>query len=615
MRKTLIFLFLLFNITLLPQEKFAWITDMHIGYEGADKDLTEVVGLINSFDDIKFVVATGDITEKGMNSELELANSILNKLNKPLFIIPGNHDTKWSESGCTKFKELWDDDKFIHTSGNTVYVGLNSGITLKGGGGHFTPEDIQWLKDELSDIDTSKEIIFFTHHPLDDNIDNWYKAVNILRNYKIKAVLHGHGHNNKILSYNGIPAAMGRSTLHKDKKSYGFTLVENNTDAMIFSEVTQDTLPRYWGTIHKNKKLKIPYHKPPKFKNNGAEIVLQKNMNISLSAEPLFWNDRIFVVDYSGLLTCIDTSGTTLWDYDMFGDVISKPVIGDGIIAAATLQGDLAILNVKTGEQIQTIGFDEPIIAPLKIFNYTGPNNLLIRKQTKSKAAILIATSSGKVICYDLETLQQHWMNYDAKGMIESEPMIIGNKIIYGSWDTHLYCIDNKRGNTIWKWQASKSFYYSPAACKPVTDGKNLYITTPEKYVYAIDLRQGLTVWKKKKYNAWESIGISRDKRKLFVKSFKDHFHVVSAITTNWVKDVNMKFGIDTMPTTPIEWNNIVLFGAKNGNVYLLDKKYKYKSLLFLGDARVQSVQQIGYNTFLASNVDGKIVVFKLFNK
>ena len=80
------------------------------------------------------------------------------------------------------------------------------------------------------------------------------------------------------------------------------------------------------------------------------------------------------------------------------------------------------------------------------------------------------------------------------------------------------------------------------------------------------------------------------------------------------VKDINMKFGIDTMPTTPIEWENNILFGAKDGNVYLIDKDGKYKSLLFLGNARVHSVQQIGYNQFLASNMDGQIVVFKIFN-
>ena len=62
---------------------------------------------------------------------------------------------------------------------------MNSAIPLRGGGGHFRPEDIAWLKEELSRIDTSKEIIFASHHPVDSDIDNWFKITNILRNYKI----------------------------------------------------------------------------------------------------------------------------------------------------------------------------------------------------------------------------------------------------------------------------------------------------------------------------------------------------------------------------------------------------------------------------------------------
>ncbi|MEN8191509.1 MAG: PQQ-binding-like beta-propeller repeat protein [Bacteroidota bacterium] len=614
MKRLLLFLLIVCSTSVFSQEKFAWITDSHIGFKGADKELSEVVNLINSFNDIDFVIASGDITEKGMNSELEKANSILSNLEKPLFIIPGNHDNKWSESGCTKFKEIWDDDKFTHITNNTAYIGINSSVTLRGGGGHFTPEDIKWLKEELDEIDSTKGIVLITHHPVNEDIDNWYELTNLLRNYNIKAVLNGHEHNNKILKYNGIPAAMGRSTLSQNKKSYGFTLVENSEDAMVFYEIEKDTMLNYWGTIHKNKKLNIPYQKTPKLKNNGTEIVWQKDLNVSLSAEPVYWNDRVYVVDYSGLLTCYDSSGTIVWDYDMFGDVISKPAIFEGVIAIATLQGDLVILDAKYGEQIQTIGFDETIIAPLKIFNYSGPQNLLMPKLTNSNAAIIISTATGEVICYDLETLQEHWRNDDAKGMIETEPIIIGNKLVYGCWDSHLYCIDNKTGNTIWQWKASDSFYYSPAVCEPVTDGKNLYITTPEKFLYAIDLRQGVTVWKKKNYNGWESIGISKDKRKLFVKSYKDHFHIVSAVTTDWVRDINMKFGIDTNPTTPIEWQDNILFSGKNGNIYKIDKDNKFKSLLFLGTARTHSVQQVGYNKFIASNMDGQIVVFKLYN-
>ena len=612
MKNYILILFLLFSVNLSAQHKFAWITDTHVGYEPAAGELESVVMMINSFDDLDFVIASGDITEKGRNSELEEAKSILDKLNKPLYIIPGNHDTKWSESGCTKFAELWDDDKFIFELNDYVYIGLNSGIPWKGGGGHLKPNDLNWLKNELSEIDTTKEVFFVVHHPLNEDIDNWFEATNILRNYNIKAILYGHGHQNKITKFNEIPAAQSRSTLSKGKDSWGFTLVDNQTDKLVFYEVERDSLLNPWGSIDKTQYISVPEITFPQFNNFKTEIIWQNDLNYTVSALPLVWNSKVYVADISGILTCFDSTGAIIWDYDTFGNVYSKPAIKDGVLAVATIQGDLTTLNAETGEQIQSMGFDDAITAPLTIFDFKGERNLLMPKRTNSDAAIILGTASGLVYCYDLETLQELWVNTDAEGMIEAEPLLIGNKFIYGSWDTHLYCIDTKGGTTIWKWQESKSFYYSPAVCIPITDGKKIYIATPDKYLYAIDLRLGNTLWKKKKYNTWESLGISNDKRKLYVKSFKDHFHIVSAITSNWVKDINMKFGIDTMPTVPIEWNSNILFGAKDGHVYMIDKKNKFKPILFLGTARVHSVQRISDGIFLASNMDGNIVVFNL---
>jgi outer membrane protein assembly factor BamB len=196
--------------------------------------------------------------------------------------------------------------------------------------------------------------------------------------------------------------------------------------------------------------------------------------------------------------------------------------------------------------------------------------------------------------------------------MIETKPLLLNNEMYFGCWDSYFYSIDVRSGLLIWKWHANDNFYYSPAAVEPVTDGKRIYITTPEKYLYALDARLGTLEWKKENYNAWESVGISNDNRLLYVKSYKDHFHIVSTITSNWVRDIDMKFGIDTMPTKPIEWKDYILFGSKSGFVYRIDKKWNFEPVLYLGPARVHSVQHVRDNIFLASNMDGRIVLFKL---
>ena len=612
--KKVLYIILISISSLSAQHKFAWISDTHIGYDRADVELESIVRQINSIEDISFVIASGDITEKSKNSEFDRAKKILDNLKKPLLIIPGNHDSKWSNSGCSKFIEIWDDDKFIYKKDNTVYIGMNSAIPLHGGGGHFKPEDIQWLKDELSRIDSSKEIIFVSHHPLNEGIDNWFEVSNILATKNIILLMNGHTHKTALNNFIGIPSITGRSTLSQNADSYGFLIIDNNIDSINVFEVERDTIPKYFGGISKADTLNYVQIDSAQFIPHFSNILFEKDIKTTLVAEPLFWKEKIIVADYTGLVSCYNQKGKLLWDYDTFGDITGKPSISEDKLIVSTVQGELTILDLKDGEQIETIGFDEYLIAPPIIFNHNGPKNLILPKTTDSNAAILITTATGKVYCYDLETLQEIWANDEASDMIQTAPIIIGEQIIFSCWDTYLYSLDANNGSTIWKWQGNKSFYYSPAVCQPVSDGKYLYFTTPDKMTYSVDLRLGTTKWKSKKYESWESIGISNDGKKLFVKGMKDKFYIISSINGRLFKTINMKFGLDTMPTIPIEWNDRILLSSQNGNVYRINKKNKYTSVLFLGTSRVHSVQIIDDNRLLVSNMDGKIVIFEITN-
>ena len=100
-----------------PQFRFAWLSDTHIGSTNAAADLEASVRDINGMAGIEFVLLSGDVTEMGSDAELDQAKSILDGLEKPYYILPGNHDTKWSESGCTTFRQLFKQDRFEFSHG------------------------------------------------------------------------------------------------------------------------------------------------------------------------------------------------------------------------------------------------------------------------------------------------------------------------------------------------------------------------------------------------------------------------------------------------------------------------------------------------------------------
>ena len=92
--------------------KFAHVSDTHIGSHNSEEDLSRTVHNINSDSSLKFVIISGDITDFGTDSAFHLAKNILDSLNKPWYIIPGNHDTNWSESGTNSFKKIFGSETF-----------------------------------------------------------------------------------------------------------------------------------------------------------------------------------------------------------------------------------------------------------------------------------------------------------------------------------------------------------------------------------------------------------------------------------------------------------------------------------------------------------------------
>ena len=148
MKRTVILaLFILLSIGSFAQTfKYAFVTDTHVGSGTGEEDLRRTVLDINQQQDLDFVVITGDITEMGTNDELKLAKSILADLIKPYYIIPGNHDTGWSESGGVNFIKEFGYDKFMFDHKGYRFIACASGPYVRMSDGHIPRDATVWLE-------------------------------------------------------------------------------------------------------------------------------------------------------------------------------------------------------------------------------------------------------------------------------------------------------------------------------------------------------------------------------------------------------------------------------------------------------------------------------------
>jgi 3',5'-cyclic AMP phosphodiesterase CpdA len=211
---------------------FALLADLHVNPNSEnDSALHQIVDELNKavFD---FVVVCGDITNTGSDAELEAVFNSLSRLNKPYYVIPGNHETNWSGSAGLQFNYLFGNDRFLFRKNGFLVVGTNTGPFMRMGDGLVKKEDVLWLSRELEKANGNMEpLIVFSHYPLAEGLSNWGSVTGILKKNNCILSFCGHGHRISLLNFDGITGIMGRLCFCISKRSWqsygsGFNKVE-----------------------------------------------------------------------------------------------------------------------------------------------------------------------------------------------------------------------------------------------------------------------------------------------------------------------------------------------------------------------------------------------------
>lgn len=102
---------LLGGVVSASAQRFAILSDIHVTPGNAcDSMLRIAVKEINS-GKYDLVVVDGDLTNEGSDEQLKNVKSILDAIEHPLYVLPGNHENTWSQSAAKTFVDLWGKDR------------------------------------------------------------------------------------------------------------------------------------------------------------------------------------------------------------------------------------------------------------------------------------------------------------------------------------------------------------------------------------------------------------------------------------------------------------------------------------------------------------------------
>jgi outer membrane protein assembly factor BamB/predicted MPP superfamily phosphohydrolase len=589
--------------------RFAWLSDTHVGATTGDQDLLAAVRDINSLTGLSFVVLSGDVTEYGSRKQLRLAKDLLDGLKIPCHVIPGNHDTKWSESGATDFPRLWKEDRFDFEHEGYRFIGIHQGPLMKMGDGYWAPQDVRRLEETLKKLpDPNQPIVFISHYPIDDGIANWYAVLDLLKQYNTQVILCGHGHANHPHVFEGVPGVMGRSNLRVRGPAGGYNLVEVKDGTMTVSErVTGlETKPSWHSVVLKKHDYAADTNQYPRpdFSVNSrypkVRTLWTCDTGYTIASTPAIRKGLAIVGDASGKVYALSLkSGKVQWTFQTGNAVYSTPDVSGDLDVVASTDGNVYALKAASGKEAWHYATDRPIVASPRVVG----------------GVVYIGSSEGHFSALDLATGKPVWQFDGVAGFVETKPLAYDGKVIFGAWDQYLYALDAKTGKLAWKWKGDKAgMLLSPAACWPVAANGKVFIAAPDRMLTAIDARTGEQLWRTGAYAVRESIGLSQDQTRLYVRAMNDFFYAFStaAAQPDNVWELNAGFGYDINSAMLVEKDGVVFYGTKNDLLIALDAKtgalkWEHK----LGTGVMNTVVPLSSTQVLTTDFDGKVALLE----
>lgn len=541
MRRLLFLLFLL-PLNLFSQTfRFAQVTDTHVGGATGADDLRRTVLDLNQQQGIDFVILSGDVTEFGSDEELALAKQILDSLNLPLYVIPGNHDSNWSESGANSFRKVFGAETFFFEHNGVQFIGTTSGPNMRMSPGQVPRENLVWMDSIFkANPDQDKPLIAINHYPLDSSLNNWYENIDRIKTKNVQLALCGHGHINKLYDWEGIPGVMARSNLRAKDAVGGYNIITVSSDSVFFRVrrplmITED----YW--------LKLPLKrvspdaaqavKRPNYAlnaNSQAKVVWEFEDHGDIGAGITADKKWMYTANTVGEVYALDLkTGKQQWTFKTAGKVYSTPAVHKGVVVVGSSDHFIYGIHAKTGKELWKLEADKAVLGSPAVKN--------------GKA--YIGASDGIFRCIDVKTGKLIWSYNNVQGYVSTLPTLADNKVIFGSWKNGFYALDQKTGQLVWKWDNGHSNrMFSAAACYPVVENNRVFIVAPDRFMTAIDLKTGQTIWREKKdeYRVRESMGISRDRKLVLAKTMDGELIGVPVnadkMDVNWKAEIKLPY-------------------------------------------------------------------------
>ncbi|MFI8416601.1 outer membrane protein assembly factor BamB [Serratia sp. NPDC078593] len=286
---------------------------------------------------------------------------------------------------------------------------------------------------------------------------------------------------------------------------------------------------------------------------------LSRNRSAILSGGLTVAGSNVYVGSEKAVVYALNTAdGAVTWQSKVAGEMISRPVVSDGMVLVHTSNGQLQALNEADGAVKWTVNLDMPA---LSLRGESAP--------ATAYGAAIVGGDNGRVNAVLMQQGQLIWQQrisqpsgateIDRLNDVDTTPVIVEGVIYALGYNGNLAALDLRSGQIIWKRDLGSVNDF-------IVDAGRIYLVDQNDRVVALSTEGGVTVWTQSEllhrnltapvmYNGYLVAGDS-----------EGYLHWVNTTDGRFV--AQQKVDSSGFLSTPVVAGDKLLIQAKGGEVY-----------------------------------------------
>lgn len=319
-----------------------------------------------------------------------------------------------------------------------------------------------------------------------------------------------------------------------------------------------------------------------------------------IKASPVVDKDHIYIGSGDSCFYALNKkSGKSDWKFRAAGAINSTALIDGNNIYFLSQDGNLYNLMKNSGKLVwkfKTEGEQKHIIK-----DYYNLKNYVVDFWDFFQSSPTIYSGKiyfgcGKFIyAVDKEEGTKVW-SYKTEGAVHSSPAIKDNKLVIGSFDSRVYCLNALTGEKEWIYETGRDtaqYVWLGVQASPAISGDSVFIGSRDALIYCFNLNTGDTIWTNDNFNrSWMPSSFAVGDKLYSGSSDGFSFYAIDKNSGEIDYSINTHSYTFSSPTID---DKMAYIGSANGRLYGINLKRKKISWEFQTNGSLNDTLRI-YN-------------------